>query len=131
MHLIGGGIAHLVFKFFDYSTRSAFLGTKGPNEYSFRLNGLLGQSNGMKNLHELIKRCASKIPKFFEGSFGAKFVFYRAVDWQNFLLLLIPNILLRHVVQREARGSLKSLVKGCNLALRRELTERDLTRIKW
>lgn len=83
MHLIGGGIAHLVFKFFDYSTRGAFLGTKGLSEYSFGLNGLLRQSNGMKNLHGLIKRCAPKIPSRS-----------RALSEQNspFTVLLIGKI---------------------------------------
>lgn len=130
MHLIGGGVAHLVFKFFDYSTRSKYLGTRGPTEYSFRLDDLLQPRKGMETLHGLIKRCASKVPKSFEGSFKAKFAFYRAVDWQNFLLLAIPNIMLMHIVQIEARDALMNLVKGCNLSLRRELTERDLIRIK-
>lgn len=131
MHLIGGGVAHLVFRFFDYSTRSNYLGTKGPTEYSFRLDALLQPRKGMETLHDLIKKCASKVPKSFEGSFKAKFSFYRAVDWQNFLLVVIPNIMLRHIIQREAKDALMNLAKGYNLALRRELTGRDLNRIKW
>lgn len=128
MHLFGG-VAQLVFKIIDYRTRNRYIGEKGDRWYLFNLVPSLASNTGMATLNAIIKKCATKIPEIFEGSFQASFKNYRSVDWQNFLCVIIPNILLHHMVNSRAKDALMNLVNGCNLALRREIKESQLIRL--
>ncbi len=84
----------------------------------------------MSIVQRQMKVCASKVPPIFEGSFHASFGRYRAVDWQNFLCVIVPNIVLPYLVEYEAKKALMRLVNGCNLALRRTLKEEDVRRME-
>ncbi|KAG1463916.1 hypothetical protein G6F56_005190 [Rhizopus delemar] len=130
MHLIGGGIAVLVFKFICPTSRHSFLGPGGYIRYFFRLNRELRSATGMLTLHKKIKKCPAKVPPSFKGSFQTKFNNYRAVDWQIFLLVVDPNILLPYIHQKKAEDSFMCIVNGCSLALNRTISKSQLRRMR-
>ena len=51
------------------------------------------------------------------------------MDWQLFLLVVIPNVVLPNFVEEGAKAALMNLVNGCNLALNRELKESQIIRM--
>ncbi|KAG1435432.1 hypothetical protein G6F56_013977 [Rhizopus delemar] len=50
---------------------------------------------------------------------------YRAVDFQDFLLVVVPLIICPMIASEEARNRLIDLVDGCKLSLLKELTSED------
>lgn len=51
----------------------------------------------------------------------------RAVDWLDFLLYVVPTLVVPYLPSTSAKKALLALVKGCALALQWRLTE-DLLR---
>ena len=129
MHLIGRGIGHLIFNILNASCNESYIIESGSS-YSFRLKNPLRRTNGMAIVQRQMEVCASKVPQIFEGSFHASFGRYRAVDWQNFLCVIVPNIILPYLVEYEAKKALMCLINGCNLALRRILKEEDVRKME-
>ncbi|KAG1577616.1 hypothetical protein G6F47_013048 [Rhizopus delemar] len=129
MHLIGRGIGHLIFNILNASCNESYIIESGSS-YSFRLKNPLRRTNGMAIVQRQMEVCASKVPQIFEGSFHASFGRYRAVDWQNFLCVIVPNIILPYLVEYEAKKALMCLINGCNLALRRTLKEEDVKKME-
>ncbi|EIE90060.1 hypothetical protein RO3G_14771 [Rhizopus delemar RA 99-880] len=129
MHLIGRGIGHLIFNILNASFNESYIIESGSS-YSFRLKNPLRRTNGMAIVQRQMEVCASKVPQIFEGSFRASFGRYRAVDWQNFLCVIVPNIILPYLVEYEAKKALMCLINGCNLALRRTLKEEDVKKME-
>ncbi|OAD75362.1 C2H2-type zinc finger transcription factor [Phycomyces blakesleeanus NRRL 1555(-)] len=65
------------------------------------------------------------IPTSFQGSFDnvfAKIDGTRAVDWLDFLLYLVPTLVMPYLPNRAVKTALLSLVKGCALTLQWMLT---------
>ncbi|KAG1494880.1 hypothetical protein G6F46_007892 [Rhizopus delemar] len=129
MHLIGRGVGHLIFNILNTSCNGSYIIESGST-YSFRLKNPLRRTNGMTLVQRQMEVCASKVSPIFEGSFHASFDRYRAVDWQNFLCVIVPNIILPYVVEYEAKKALMCLINGCNLALRRTLKEEDVRKME-
>lgn len=129
MHLIGGGIAKQFYRMINPSTKHSYMGTTGQLFYSFRLSNEFSTATCMAKIREHVVLCADKVPRLFEGSLKAAYGHYRAVDWQLFLLAVIPNIVLPFFVEDGAKNALMNLVNGCNLALNRELKESQIIRM--
>ncbi|KAG1444471.1 hypothetical protein G6F56_010284 [Rhizopus delemar] len=64
----------------------------------------------MAKIREHVILCAAKVPWSFEGSLKAAYSHYRAVDWQLFLLVVIPNIVLPFFVEDDAKNALMNLI---------------------
>ncbi|EIE92392.1 hypothetical protein RO3G_17263 [Rhizopus delemar RA 99-880] len=111
MHLIGRGIGHLIFNILNASCNESYIIESGSS-YSFRLKNPLRRTNGMAIVQNQVEVCASKVPPIFEGSFHVSFGRYRAVDWQNFLCVIVPNIILPYLVEYEAKKALMCLING-------------------
>lgn len=129
MHLIGGGIAKQIYRMINPSARQSFMGSSGYALYCFRLIPEYSAASCMTKIRDQIIRCADKVPKTFEGSLKAAYGHYRAVNWQLFLLVVIPNVVLPNFVEEGAKAALMNLVNGCNLALNRELKESQIIRM--
>ncbi len=48
---------------------------------------------------------------------------FRAVDWLDFLLYIIPTLVTPYLPSRTVQKAVLSLVKGCSLALQWDLTD--------
>lgn len=65
------------------------------------------------------------IPVSFQGSFDnvfAKTDGTRGVDWLDFLLYVVPTIVVPSLPNREVKNAVLDLIKGCALALQWKLT---------
>ncbi|OAD75369.1 hypothetical protein PHYBLDRAFT_64293 [Phycomyces blakesleeanus NRRL 1555(-)] len=56
--------------------------------------------------------------------------FFRAVDWADFLLFVVPTLVAERVQDLVARNALLGLVQTCNLLMSWELSAEDQTSIR-
>jgi hypothetical protein len=69
------------------------------------------------------------VPISFQGSFEdviSKTEGTRAVDWLDFLLYVVPTIVVPFIRNPPAQKAILSLIKGCALALQWELTDEKI-----
>ncbi|KAI8332185.1 hypothetical protein BD560DRAFT_341296 [Blakeslea trispora] len=66
----------------------------------------------------------------FEYSFNSRKGYYRAVDWQQFLLYVVPTMVVPNLKYVEARNGLMSLVDACSIALQKEITSQEVIKME-
>lgn len=96
-------------------------GTKAVEGYPFFIS-----RRNLVSIGESIARSRKYIPTSFQGSFDnimAKTEGTRAVDWLDFLLYIVPTLVVPYLPNRTVQKAVLSLVKGCALALQWDLTE--------
>lgn len=84
----------------------------------------------LKKIGASITESRKYIPVSFQGSFDnvmRKKDGVRAVDWLDFLLYIVPTLIVPYLPSTSAKKAVLALVKGCALALQWRLTE-DLLR---
>lgn len=95
--------------------------TKNTESYPFFIS-----KRDLKAIGECISQSRKYVPTSFQGSFDnviAKTDGTRAVDWLDFLLYIVPTIIVPYLPNSSVKKALLSLVKGCALALQWTLTE--------
>ena len=97
-----------------------------PRGYSFDASMSLSQENFMIQLGDWIAASRLTYPAAFNYSFDKRTGYYRAVDWQDFLLYIVPTLVVPHLVHRGARKALMSLVNAVSISLQREISSQDL-----
>ncbi|OAD79998.1 hypothetical protein PHYBLDRAFT_185018 [Phycomyces blakesleeanus NRRL 1555(-)] len=73
------------------------------------------------------------IPTFFHGAWiniATRSGYFRAVDWADFILFVIPTLVAERVRDQAARKALLDLVQTCNLLMSWELSAEEKTLIK-
>lgn len=66
------------------------------------------------------------IPPFFEGCWEGPSGFYRAIDWEDYLSVILPCVVLQFIADPIAKKMIMSLVNGCNWSMQRKITAEDL-----
>ena len=96
-------------------------GTRTMENYPFYI-----PKRSLVSIGKSITESRQYIPTSFQGSFDnvfAKTEGTRAVDWLDFLLYIVPTLVVPYLPNRTVQKAVLSLVKGCSLALQWELTE--------
>ncbi|OAD69098.1 hypothetical protein PHYBLDRAFT_160052 [Phycomyces blakesleeanus NRRL 1555(-)] len=73
------------------------------------------------------------IPTSFHGAWinvATRSGYFRAVDWADFILFVIPTLVAERVRDQAARKALLDLVQTCNLLMSWELSAEEQTLIK-
>lgn len=66
----------------------------------------------------------------FKYSFDSRKGYYRAVDWQQFLLYVVPTMIVPNLKYVEAKNGLMSLVDACSIALQKEITSQEVIKME-
>jgi hypothetical protein len=84
----------------------------------------------MASASQQIKFSKPRIPLLFEGCWDDQFGLYRAVNWQGFLAVVIPLIVLVYLEEDRTKENIMNLVNGCILALEHALPSSDLAQLE-
>lgn len=125
LHMIGHGLGHMVYNLFDPQENKKFK-VEGSRNYTFEFV----QPNFFKTIGDLIKESKSSNPTLFNFTFDAKKGCYRAVDWQFFLLHIVPAVIVPQLKNPDARKALTALVNACAISLQYSITRRELEEMK-
>ncbi|OAD80841.1 C2H2-type zinc finger transcription factor [Phycomyces blakesleeanus NRRL 1555(-)] len=127
LHLIARGIGKLVYDLITITLtkETKFFYTHPDNtlnttEYPFHI-----PRADLVTIGNCITSSRKYILTSFQGSFDNVFANIdgtRAVDWLDFLLYLVPTLVVPYLPNRAVKTALLSLVKGCVLALQWTLT---------
>lgn len=125
LHMIGHGIGHLVCNLLDPLENSRFK-VEGSNDYTFDF----AERNFFKTIQILIQESKPTNPTNFDFSFDFKKGCYRAVDWQFFLLHIVPTIVIPHLKHADAKRALMCLVNACAISLQYSISPQALEQMK-
>ncbi|KAI9327957.1 hypothetical protein BD770DRAFT_334331, partial [Pilaira anomala] len=130
LHALGQGIARFVHemvvkvnqnpKMTNFYSKNAD-GSFNSIEYTFKLN-----TRQLENVGTCIELSRSKIPVSFQGSWDnliAKVDGARAIDFLDFLLYVVPTLIVPLFSKAATRKALLCLVRGCAIALQWEINE--------
>ncbi|OAD73945.1 hypothetical protein PHYBLDRAFT_168367 [Phycomyces blakesleeanus NRRL 1555(-)] len=138
------------FKHFDEVASSSKKGLTGQSPFSlldsfsglffFALDemhdichGIGKQVWGLKEIGTAMVSTRRSILTSFHGawiSIATRSGYFRAVDWADFILFVIPTLVAEHVRDQAARKALLDLVQTCNLLMSWELSAEEKTLIK-
>ena len=125
LHMIGHGLGHLVYNLLDPKANGRFK-VKSSLEYSFDFD----QPGYFQDLIDWIAFSKPTNPTAFNFSFQLKKGSLRAVDWQFFLLHIVPTMIIPYLKYPSAKKALISLVNACSISLQRSITEGELQDMK-
>lgn len=130
MHCISRGIGALVYNLLNPRTNVKFkhinIGTDTSiHSYTFELHH--SSPDIMSNLGKLVDKSCVNIPPAFEGSWDGILGINRAVDYLDFLLYIVPTIIVPLLVSSPAKVALMDLINGCLIALQWDISRDDLT----
>lgn len=129
MHLIGRGLGTLVYNLLDPKKNKKFREFITQDaQYTFGLNAR--DDTIIKKIDEKVKQSRVYIPSAFEGTWDGGVGIGRAVDYLDFLLYIVPTIVLPLVQNNETKCALMELVEGCSIALQWRISRRDITKMK-
>lgn len=128
MHLVARGIGQLLFDLLHHRNNSKFQ-VEASNDYTFQFDQRKSPVAIMAEVSLYIGRSTSTVPRTFEGRWNDRLDNYRAVDWQDWLLYIIPTIVLQYIDNEQTKKAIMNLVNGCVMSLERELTADDLVRL--
>ena len=102
LHMLGHGIGHMAYNFFDPSSKNKFK-VSNSSSYTFDVIDGFTLRSFTDNLGKWIAESKNTTPILFDYSFDSKTHFYRAVDWQHYLLHVVPTSVvpyLRHTATK-------------------------------
>ena len=105
---------------------------KGSNslDYSFDLNVSSGRSTRFfEKIDEYVNNSRKTVPTSFEGNWERTKGHNRAVDWLDFLLYILPTIVIQHLKHTEAKDALMNLVYGCSIALQWSISKSEVNKM--
>ena len=125
LHLLGHEMGHLVYNLLNPKTLDKYYAAN-PTGYSFDADMSIGQRNLMIKVGDCINASKSSCPAAFNYSFDKRTGYYRAVDWQDYLLYVVPTMVIPYLKHRSAKKALMSLVNAVAISLQREISSQDL-----
>lgn len=130
LHLIARGIGKHIYELItvdlDIKNNTHYFYTKSDNTKSSEGYPFYIPKANLRKIGETIAKSRQYIPTSFQGSFDnliAKTDGTRAVDWLDFLLYIVPTLVVPYLSNRVVQKALLALVKGCALALQWNLTD--------
>ncbi|KAI8968632.1 hypothetical protein BDB01DRAFT_733094 [Pilobolus umbonatus] len=128
MHLLGQGIGRFVLKLIVPKYNVSFRPRNVDKAYTFFVDKKELEAAG----HQ-IKESQKHIPTSFQGSWDnliQKVDGARAIDFIDFLLYVIPTLIVPLLEGEIVKKVLLSLVRGCSIALQWDLTESLITEMQ-
>ncbi|OAD78858.1 hypothetical protein PHYBLDRAFT_163952 [Phycomyces blakesleeanus NRRL 1555(-)] len=86
-----------------------------------------------KEIGTAMYKTRNTIPTSFHGNWRDVYKnpgSFKAVDWADFLLFVVPTLVAEHIGDATARNTLLGLVQACNLLMSWELSAEEQTSIK-
>ncbi|CAO3631617.1 unnamed protein product [Mucor hiemalis] len=105
-----------------------FLNAASKDKYPFAIDKKQQLAVGKS-----IDASRAHIPVFFQGSWDniiEKLDGVRAVDYLDFLLYVVPTLLVPLLPKNKTRTAVMNLVQGCSIALQWELTEDSIVQME-
>lgn len=100
------------------------------DDYSFDLNVPFARATKFfEKIDEYVHNSRETIPASFEGNWERAKGHNRAVDWLDFLLYILPTIVIQHLKHTEAKDALMNLVYGCSIALQWSVSKLDINKM--
>ena len=129
MHLIGRGLGTLVYCLLHPQKNQKFYDTiVGCKNYTFEL--ITQDGKIFDSIDEKVNQSRVNIPSAFEGTWNSAVGISRAVDYIDFLLYVVPTIILPLVRSSQSRTALMNLVEGCSIALQWRISREDILKMK-
>ncbi|OAD65392.1 hypothetical protein PHYBLDRAFT_176159 [Phycomyces blakesleeanus NRRL 1555(-)] len=101
---------------------------------TYRTDHCFALSSGVqKEIGTAMYKTRNTIPTSFHGDWRDVYKnprSFKAVDWADFLLFVIPTLVAEHIGDATARNALLGLVQACNLLMSWELSAEEQTSIK-
>ena len=94
--------------------------------YSFAVYAPFTQRSFNDQLGAWIVESKPISPAAFDYSFDSRTGYYRAVDWQQFLLYIVPTMVIPNLQFEEARVALMNLVNAVSIALQKSISTQDM-----
>ena len=129
LHMIGHGLGHMVSNLIDYRHSKRFM-KKGARQYSFEVNTQFSQKDFVEQVDQWIRESKPTTPTAFDFSFDPRRGFFRAVDWQFFLLHIVPAMIVPYLRYDNAKEALMNLSNACAISLQKSITPNELSRMK-
>ena len=130
MHLLGQGMGRLIHNLIITTCMTTghtkYMHKKDDDTFNMSGYSFAVVKKDLLEVGKCIEASRSKIPVSFQGSWDNLIVKTdgaRAVDFLDFLLFVIPTLIVPLFRNTSARRALLSLVKGCAIALQWELDE--------
>ena len=93
---------------------------------SFAVSAPFTQRSFIDQLGAWIVESKPTSPAAFDYSFDSRTGYYRAVDWQQFLLYIVPNMVIPNLKHEETRVALMTLVNAVSIALQKSISTQDI-----
>ncbi|CAO3618584.1 unnamed protein product [Mucor hiemalis] len=132
MHMLGHGIGKLIYRLLVKTNQGNehlyFHNDKSAKHYPFTIDKKQLLAAGKS-----IDASRAHIPVSFQGSWDNiinKLDGVRAVDYLDFLLFVVPTLLVPLLQKNKTRTAVMNLVQGCSIALQWELTEDSIVQME-
>ena len=129
LHMLGHGMGHLIHKLIDPETND-FYKAVGSSTYSFEVDSVYSAREFISKVGEWINASKVTFPTAFDHSFDRRKGYYRAVDWRQFLLYIVPTMIVPRLLHAETQKALMKLVYAVSISLQKSISERELTDMK-
>ena len=129
LHMISHGLGHMVSNLIDSRHSKRFM-KAGSKQYSFEVNSQFSQKDFIEQVDQWIKESKRTTPTAFDFSFDPRRGFFRAVDWQFFLLHIVPAIVVTYLKYDGAKEALMNLSNACAISLQKSITPNELSKMK-
>ena len=128
LHMLGHGIGHLIYKLIHPSTFD-FYRDLNSSSYTFDFIDGFSRKQIIQQIGDYIYDSKPTTSSAFDYSFDRRFGFYRAVDWQQWLLYIVPTMVIPKVKFRAVKDGLMALVNACAIALQKEISTQELEKM--
>ncbi|OAD78051.1 hypothetical protein PHYBLDRAFT_68443 [Phycomyces blakesleeanus NRRL 1555(-)] len=122
-----------VFRDLDTLTSPAFFGLDEMHlighEIGHQLYKALGGKFALDQINRLISESRANIPVIFTGSWRSLKEMtgrQKAVNWLDFLLFVVPAVVIKNFVLVSTRNAVQDLVDACTIAQKWEVTEAEI-----
>jgi hypothetical protein len=131
MHNLGQGIGRLMIKLIVDVNRHPNQKHSYYHKYEDGSANITGYTfkasfKDLESAGNMIQESRKLIPTSFQGSWDnliAKLDGARAIDFMDFLLYVVPTLIVPVFTRQKVKSALLDLVRGCSIALQWELTE--------
>lgn len=128
LHMLGHGIGHLIYKLIHPSTFD-FYRALNSSSYTFDFIDGFSRKQVIEQIGDCIYDSKPTSSSAFNYSFDRRFSFYRAVDWQQWLLYIVPTMVIPKLKSRAVKEGLMALVNACAIAFQKEISTHELEKM--
>ncbi|KAF7720912.1 hypothetical protein EC973_005780, partial [Apophysomyces ossiformis] len=128
MHLLGHGLARLLWNLL-LNDKQKFGDNTITEQYPFKLK----RGVTLRMIGDAVQSSRQYMPTAFQSKWNniaTDSGHYRAVDWLDFLLYVVPTIVVDSLELDETRFAVLKLILACQISLQWEITAADLSTVE-